>query len=199
MKQEHDFLDKTLVDFEVPAMGVRYVMTGNVSMSPVGGNDLRTGQKILSGLIMSEIDMVMKNGEPIENLDKIATSGLFQDAVMAFINDDEQVIVHEICSEVRNWKERFQSYTYFAGGRSIPNLAVNRWGEITELEALSDGGNAYYGSAEATLLLSQKGQVLTDIDAFYIQALVDEFERNSLVYCSTYTKEYLRELVDEAE
>lgn len=198
MKQEHDFLDKTLVDFEVPAMGVRYVMTGNVSMSPVGGNDLRTGQKILSGLIMSEIDMVMKNGEPIENLDKIATSGLFQDAVMAFINDDEQVIVHEICSEVRNWKERFQSYTYFAGGRSIPNLAVNRWGEVATLEALSEGGNAYYGSAEVTLLLSPRGQVLTDIDAFYIQDLSDEYEKNSLVYCRAYTREYLREL-DETE
>lgn len=195
MKQEHDFPSKTLVDFEIPALGVRYVVTGNVSMSPVGGNDLRTGQELLSGLIMSEkIDMVTRDGKPI-----VAAEGLFPDAVMAFINDDEQVIFHKVCSEVRNWKEQFQSYTYFAGGRSIPNLAVNRWGEVTVLEALSEGGNAYYGSAEATLLLSPKGQVLTDIDAFYLQALADEDKRDSLVYCSAYTREYLRELVDEAE
>lgn len=195
MKQEHDFPSKTLVDFEIPALGVRYVVTGNVSMSPVGGNDLRIGQELLSGLIMSEkIDMVTRDGKPI-----VAAEGLFPDAVMAFINDDEQVIFHKVCSEVRNWKKQFQSYTYFAGGRSIPNLAVNRWGEVTVLEALSEGGNAYYGSAEATLLLSPKGQVLTDIDAFYLQALADEDKRDSLVYCSAYTREYLRELVDEAE
>lgn len=192
--KKNDSLNKVLVDFEIPAMGVRYVVTGNVSMSPVS-KDLR--QKLLSGLIMSEIDMVTKNGKLIENLD--AAAGLFQDAVMAFINDDEQVVIDEVCNEVRNWKEQFQSYTYFAGGRSIPNLAVNRWGEIAELEAVSEGGNAYYGSAEATLLLSSKGQVLTDIDAFYVQALADEYEKNSLVYCSAYTQEYLRELVDEAE
>ena len=147
--------------------------------------------------------MVTKNSEPIVKLDKDcdgeAAERLFQDAVVAFINDDEQVIFHEVCSEVRNWNEQFQSYTYFAGGRSIPNLAVNRWGDVTVLEALSEGGNAYYGSAEATLLLSSKGQVLTDIDAFYVQALADEYEKNSLVYCSAYTQEYLRELVDEAE
>lgn len=190
MKQEHDFPSKTLVDFEIPALGVRYVVTGNVSMSPVGGNDLRTGQELLSGLIMSEkIDMVTRDGKPI-----VAAEGLFPDAVMAFINDDEQVIFHKVCSEVRNWKKQFQSYTYFAGGRSIPNLAVNRWGEIAELEALSGSGNAYYDSSEATLLLSPRGQVLTDIDAFYVQALADEYEKNSLVYCSAYTSEYLREL-----
>ena len=190
MKQEHDFPSKTLVDFEIPALGVRYVVTGNVSMSPVGGNDLRTGQELLSGLIMSEkIDMVTRDGKPI-----VAAEGLFPDAVMAFINDDEQVIFHKVCSEVRNWKKQFQSYTYFAGGRSIPNLAVNRWGEIAELEALSGSGNAYYGSSEATLLLSPRGQVLTDIDALYVLALADEYEKNSLVYCSAYTSEYLREL-----
>lgn len=203
MKQEHEFLSKTLADFEIPAMGARYIVTGNVSMSPVEGSDLRTGKELLSGIIMSEkIDMVTKNSEPIENnLDKddrkIAAEGLFQDAVMAFINDDEQVIFHEVCSEVRNWKKQFQSYTYTSGARRIPNLAVNRWGEVAKLEALSEGGNAYYGGAEATLLLSSKGQVLTDIDAFYMQALVDENEKNSLVYCSAYTQEYLRELVDE--
>ena len=190
MKQEHDFPSKTLVDFEIPALGVRYVVTGNVSMSPVGGNDLRTGQELLSGLIMSEkIDMLTRDGKPI-----VAAEGLFPDAVMAFINDDEQVIFHKVCSEVRNWKKQFQSYTYFAGGRSIPNLAVNRWGEIAELEALSGSGNAYYGSSEATLLLSPRGQVLTDIDALYVLALADEYEKNSLVYCSAYTSEYLREL-----
>lgn len=189
MKQEHDFPSKTLVDFEIPALGARYVVTGNVNMSSARGKDLRTGQELLSGIIMSEkIDMVTKNGKPI------AAEGLFQDAVMAYLNDDEQVIVHEVCSEVRDWKNRFQSYTFFAGGRSIPNLAVNRWGEVATLEALSEGGNAYYGSAEVTLLLSPRGQVLTDIDAFYIQDLSDEYEKNSLVYCSAYTSEYLREL-----
>ena len=204
MKQEHEFLSKTLADFEIPTMDVRYVVTGNVSMSPARGRDLRIGQELLSGLILSEkIDMVTKNSEPIVKLDKDcdgeAAEGLFQDAVMAFINDDEQVIFHEICSEVRNWKKQFQSYTYFAAGRSIPNIAVNRWGEVAELEALSGDGNAYYGGAEATLLLSPKGQVLTDIDAFYMQALADEDKRHSLVYCNAYTQEYLRELVDEAE
>lgn len=188
---KNDSLNKVLVDFEIPATGSRYVVTGNVSMSSARGKDLRTGQELLSGLIMSEkIDMVTKNGKPI------AAEGLFPDAVMAFINDDEQVIFHKVCSEVRNWKKQFQSYTYFAEGRSIPNLAVNRWGEIAELEAVSEGGNAYYGSAEATLLLSSKGQVLTDIDAFYVQALADEYEKNSLVYCSAYTSEFLRELVE---
>ena len=204
MKQEHEFLSKTLADFESPTMDVRYVVTGNVSMSPARGRDLRIGQELLSGLILSEkIDMVTKNSEPIVKLDKDcdgeAAERLFQDAVMAFINDDEQVIFHEICSEVRNWKKQFQSYTYFAAGRSIPNIAVNRWGEVAELEALSGDGNAYYGGAEATLLLSPKGQVLTDIDAFYMQALADEEKKHSLVYCNAYTQEYLRELVDEAE
>lgn len=190
MKKNDYSQHKVLADFEIPALGVRYVVTGNVSMSPVGGNDLRTGQELLSGLIMSEkIDMVTRDGKPI-----VAAEGLFPDAVMAFINDDEQVIFHKVCSEVRNWKKQFQSYTYFAGGRSIPNLAVNRWGEIAELEALSGSGNAYYDSSEATLLLSPRGQVLTDIDAFYVQALADEYEKNSLVYCSAYTSEYLREL-----
>ena len=72
MKQEHEFLSKTLADFEIPAMGARYIVTGNVSMSPVEGSDLRTGKELLSGIIMSEkIDMVTKNSEPIENnLDK---------------------------------------------------------------------------------------------------------------------------------
>jgi hypothetical protein len=191
---KNDSLNKVLVDFEIPATGARYVVTGNVSMSSARGKDLRTGQELLSGLIMSEkIDMVTKNGKPI------AAEGLFPDAVMAFINDDEQVIFHKVCSEVRNWKKQFQSYTYFAGTRHVPNIAVNRWGEIAELEALSEGGNAYYGGAEATLLLSPKGQVLTDIDAFYMQALTDENKKNSLVYCSAYTQEYLRELDDEAE
>lgn len=191
---KNDSLNKVLVDFEIPATGARYVVTGNVSMSSARGKDLRTGQELLSGLIMSEkIDMVTKNGKPI------AAEGLFPDAVMAFINDDEQVIFHKVCSEVRNWKKQFQSYTYFAGTRHVPNIAVNRWGEIAELEALSEGGNAYYGGAEATLLLSPKGQVLTDIDAFYMQALTDEDKKNSLVYCSAYTQEYLRELDDEAE
>jgi len=198
---KNDSLNKVLVDFEIPATGARYVVTGNVSMSSARGKDLRTGQELLSGLIMSEkIDMVTKNSEPIVKLDKDcdgeAAERLFQDAVMAFINDDEQVVIDEVCNEVRNWKEQFQSYTYFAGGRSIPNLAVNRWGEIAELEAVSEGGNAYYGSAEATLLLSSKGQVLTDIDAFYVLALADEYEKNSLVYCSAYTSEFLRELVE---
>lgn len=196
---KNDSLNKVLVDFEIPATGARYVVTGNVSMSSARGKDLRTGQELLSGLIMSEkIDMVTKNSEPIVKLDKDcdgeAAERLFQDAVVAFINDDEQVIFHEVCSEVRNWKEQFQSYTYSAGARRIPNIAVNRWGEVAELEALSEGGNAYYGSAEVTLLLSPRGQVLTDIDAFYIQDLSDEYEKNSLVYCSAYTREYLREL-----
>lgn len=200
MKKNDYSQHKVLADFEIPAVGVRYVVTGNVSMSPVEDSDLRTGKELLSGIIMSKkIDMVTKNGKLIENLDKITAYGLFQDAVMAYLNDDEQVVVHEVCREIRDWKEQFQSYTYFAGGRSIPNLAVNRWGEVTVLEALSEGGNAYYGSAEATLLLSPKGQVLTDIDAFYLQALADEDKRDSLVYCSAYTREYLRELVDEAE
>lgn len=198
MKNDSQTQNKVLVDFET--MGARYVVTGNIRMSPARGKDLRTGtgQELLSDLIiMSEIDMVMKNSEPMK-LDQIAASGIFQDAVMAFINDDEQVVVHEICSEVRDWKSRFQSYTYYAGNRHVPNLAVNRWGEIADLEALSESGNAYYGSAEATLLLSPRGQVLTDIDAFYLQALADESEKNSLAYCSAYTREYLRELVDEA-
>lgn len=198
---KNDSLNKVLVDFEIPATGARYVVTGNVSMSSARGKDLRTGQELLSGLIMSEkIDMVTKNSEPIVKLDKDcdgeAAERLFQDAVVAFINDDEQVIFHEVCSEVRNWKEQFQSYTYSASARRIPNIAVNRWGEVAELEAVSEGGNAYYGSAEATLLLSSKGQVLTDIDAFYVQALADEYEKNSLVYCSAYTSEFLRELVE---
>lgn len=188
---KNDSLNKVLVDFEIPATGARYVVTGNVSMSSARGKDLRTGQKLLSGLIMSqEINMVTKNGKPI------SANELFSDAVMAYLNDDEQVIFIEVCSEIRDWKNRFQSYTYYAGARSIPNLAVNRWGEIAELEAVSEGGNAYYGSAEATLLLSGRGQVLTDIDAFYIQSLADEYEKNSLVYCKEYTREYLRELVD---
>ena len=200
MKKNDYSQHKVLADFEIPAVGVRQVVTGNVSMSPVEDSDLRTGKELLSGIIMSKkIDMVTKNGKLIENLDKITAYGLFQDAVMAYLNDDEQVVVHEVCREIRDWKEQFQSYTYFAGGRSIPNLAVNRWGDVTVLEALSEGGNAYYGSAEATLLLSPKGQVLTDIDAFYLQALADEDKRDSLVYCSAYTREYLRELVDEAE
>lgn len=198
---KNDSLNKVLVDFEIPATGARYVVTGNVSMSSARGKDLRTGQELLSGLIMSEkIDMVTKNSEPIVKLDKDcdgeAAERLFQDAVVSFINDDEQVIFHEVCSEVRNWKEQFQSYTYSASARHIPNIAVNRWGEVAELEAVSEGGNAYYGSAEATLLLSSKGQVLTDIDAFYVQALADEYEKNSLVYCSAYTSEFLRELVE---
>ena len=194
MKKNDYSQHKVLADFEVPAIGARYVVTGNVAE----GSDLRTDKELLSGIIMSEIDMVTKNSEPM-NLDKIAAEDLFSDAVMAFINDDEQIVVHEVCSEIRDWKDRFQSYTFFAGGRSIPNLAVNRWGEIAELEALSKGGNAYYGSAEATLLLSPKGQVLTDIDAFYLQALADEDEKNSLVYCSTYMREFLRELVERRE
>ena len=201
LKKEHDFLDKILVDFEIPT-GVRYVVKGNVSMSPAKDRDLRTGQELLSDLILSEkIGMATKNGEPIKKLDKdcdeeTAAEGLSQDAVMAFVNDDEQVIFHEACSEVRNWKEQFQSYTYTAGARRIRDIAVNRWGEIAKLEALSKSGNAYYGGAEVTLLLSPKGQVLTDIDAFYIQALADEDKKNSIVYCSAYTQEYLNELDD---
>lgn len=201
-------MNKILVDFEIPTMDVRYVVTGNVSMSPARGRDLRTGQKLLSDLILSEkIDMVTKNSEPVEKFDKdyydreiaAAAERLFQDAVSAFINDDEQVIFHEVCSEVRNWKKQFQSYTYSTDARRIPNIAVNRWGEVAELEALSGDGNAYYGGAEATLLLSPKGRVLTDIDAFYIESLVDENKKHSLVYCRAYTQEYLRELGDEAE
>lgn len=184
-------MNKVLVDFKISVTGTRYVVMGNLSKSSARGKDLRTGQELLSGLIMSqEIDMITKNSTPI------SANGLFQDAVMAFINDDEQVVINEVCNELRNWKEQFQSYTYTSGVRRIPNLAVNRWGEIAELEAVSEGGNAYYGSAEATLLLSGRGQVLTDIDAFYIQALADEFKKNSLVYCKEYTREYLRELVD---
>lgn len=197
---KNDSLNKVLVDFEIPATGARYVVTGNVSMSSARGKDLRTGQELLSGLIMSEkIDMVTKNSEPIVKLDKDcdgeAAERLFQDAVVAFINDDEQVIFHEVCSEVRNWKEQFQSYTYSAGARRIPNIAVNRWGEVAELEALSGDGNAYYGGAEATLLLSPKGRVLTDIEAFYIESLADEDKKHSLVYCNAYTQEYLREMM----
>ena len=40
MKKNDYSQHKVLVDFEIPAVGVHYVVTGNVSMSPVEDSDL---------------------------------------------------------------------------------------------------------------------------------------------------------------
>ena len=67
MKKNDYSQHKVLVDFEIPAVGVHYVVTGNVSMSPVEDSDLWTGKELLSGIIMSKkIDMVTKKEESMK-------------------------------------------------------------------------------------------------------------------------------------
>jgi len=194
-------VSKVLIDFEIPANGRHCVITGGYEKA---APDTDEAQKILGEWLMypEQVDEPAIDGKATSELGetwagaKVSPLMMYQQAAAAYINDEEGIVFHNVCDEVKDWKERFQSYTHKIGDRNIPNVAVTSDGELTFLGAVSKDGSAYYGGYNVSVALRPDGSIMTDMEPFFLEALIDEQKNHSFAYCSDECREYINDYID---
>ena len=148
----------------------------------------------------SELDYVLKNGSRMESFGETwagaATneSDVLGGAISVYVNDNSTVEVVYVCDEIRDYKEQIQSYSHEVDGRKIPNVAVNSYGDIAELIAVSKTG-AYYVNEESNVFLAtgNDGSLVTNYEAFFESSLMEDYEKGQMIFMTDVVRENLEE------
>lgn len=153
-----------------------------------------------------KISMVMENGHQKKSFGQtwvgtpVSPKLVFGNLFSSFVNNDCQVEFMEVCQEIKDWKEKFQSYPLTVGNRKIPKIIVTENGELAELCAINRNGFAYYADENETVcvLLNEEGNVVATVDAFLLSSLIDDYKDDNLVFMNGICRQFLNKIVEKA-
>ena len=178
--------------------------------SVVRGNNYTVYGEIKDGDLLDEravdVKRAEKNRKEMDTFGEtwsgipLRASDLFNSLLAAYINDDVTVEFLYVDKKIESFRKSIQSYTYSVYNRQIPNIVITPERKKCRLAVAvknptEEEGYAYYfgEESEECILTRLDGTVATDMDCFLIGALVDDVEKNEIVYIDDDTKKWLIE------
>jgi len=152
----------------------------------------------------AELDYVLRNGSQMESFGE-TWAGVSRDesdvlgrAIAAYVNDDSSIEVVEVCDQIRDFKARIQSYSHEVDGWKVPDVVVNSLGDKAELIAISKTG-AYYVNEESNVFIATRNDssLATNYEAFFESALMEDFEKDQLLFMTDVLRENLQEMAKD--
>ncbi len=156
-----------------------------------------------------EISSITKNGKVEETFGetwlgkKTDCYKFFNALLAAYVNDDITKEFLYVCREIEEFRKSIQTYSFDVYGRAVPNIVITpglyKCGLVAVIrDEHKEIGFAYYISedGEKYVLTRLDGSVVTDIEDFFVEGLIEDVQNKDIVYIDSNTKRWLKEAFD---
>ncbi len=170
-----------IIEFKVKANEDIYVLNGDVEFED---------ENIMWSVIEAQ---VIKNGAEMTEFgetwagSKLNARDMAYSIMAAYLDDDTTVEVIYVCDELKEYKNKFQSYMDIDGIKT-PMHFIDTLGDTAHLVAVirnNDGDvHRYYLNVNAgmTVMTSKDGSVMTDVQGFFDGALAGDLKDGIILY-----------------
>lgn len=158
------------------------------------------------GYISAEDVSVYKNGKKTTDLNesfaghKYTPSDVLESVICAYINNDNTCNFVEIPTKIRNMKRKLDSPFMNLYKRDIPKYYRKDNLETANpyvVQMITDQIVVYSNMEDFIVCDTEKGSVITDIDAFATSAIVQSYKKDQIYYLTPMTCDWIKEYLKD--
>ncbi len=146
--------------------------------------------------IDAENVLIMENGKKMTSFGenfaghRYNANEVLEFAIAAYLNNNEMYKFVEIPEEIVKAGKKMTEYAVDLNGHRYTKTLYNSWLNEIPLQMVTDLG-AVYDNGEGCAYLDEKGNVVTDIEAFMLSAAVDMYKNAEILYITDDYRDYM--------